>query len=139
MEFSMNKSKMVVIKGILSIIILSVIGVAGCFLIHKLNIFFLEGIPFPLIVLILAGIIIEVIGLLLTLYTQKNYPMYVFGSIIIIIYLFLFIVAVINYFFQAPGGNNTGEWLPVIFLSYLGICIQIYFLYKVNKIKENPQ
>jgi len=123
---------------------ISIIGLFGC-LNHELNNLFLDGVPFPLIYIVIIGIIMETIGLLAGIMpfnemvhetnskSLKPVFTYMFGSIAICVYLFFFIIAYLNFMAQPPGDSNNSEWGPIIFMSYIGIIIQIYLMYKILK------
>jgi hypothetical protein len=140
----MNKSQFSILRAVSGIAAMAMIGMLGCFG-SELKILFLDGTPFPLVFIVIIGIIMETMALLASVlpYNEmihepnpkslKPAMTYMFGSIAIFVFLALFIIAYDNFMAQAAGGSNNSEWAPVIFMAYIGIMAQMYLMYRVLK------
>ena len=144
----MDKSQFSALRAVSGIAIMAIIGMLGCF-VSELKVLFLHGTPFPLIFIVVVGMFMEIMGLLAGFMphnemihepnarTLKSAMTYMLGSIAICVFLVLFFIAYDNFMAQAPGGGNSSEWAPVIFMAYAGIVAQMYLMYRVLKKEKN--
>lgn len=134
MEKRDNSMKKPIGRCIIGTLILITMGWLGIEADHNV---FLEGIPFPLVYVIILGIGFELSCMFSSIYSSKHSISFIFRFLIISSISLIFIVGLSNLFGGPPGGNDSISWLGLVSVSMLGILFQLYFTFGLITINNS--